>query len=399
MPAPHRLGVYVDDIYRETLTAGRPALSSDRPFVLFALEVAGHRGGLTLFGRVEQSDEPFEHVLPEATRIVALPPYPSLTEIGAVLRALPGTARAMWSGLAGVDTVWVFGPHPFGLVLVMLAALRRRRVVLGVRQDTLSYYRSRVRSRAWKPALMLTWMLDRAYRLLARRLPIAVVGEEIARAYGDGPNVLAMTVTLIRADQVVATPPERDWTGKIELLTVGRIDPEKNPSLLLDAIRELESRQPGRLHLTWAGRGPLEEDVLARVRDLGLEDSVTLAGYVPFGEELLALYRSSNMFVHVSLTEGVPQVLIEAFATGLPVVATDVGGVAAAVGRGEAALLVPPGELAPLVTAIERLLEDPVERDRLAEAGLARARALTLEHEGARVASFVAAGRVPPGPP
>jgi phenylacetate-CoA ligase len=114
---------------------------------------------------------------------------------------------------------------------------------------------------------------------------------------------------------------------------------------------------------------------------------------------LLALYRSSNMFVHVSLTEGVPQVLIEAFATGLPVVATDVGGVAAAVGRGEAALLVPPGELAPLVTAIERLLEDPVERDRLAEAGLARARALTLEHEGARVASFVAAGRVPPGPP
>ena len=393
MPDPHRLGVYVDDVYRETVTTNETVISSDGPFVLFALEVAQHNGGLTLFGRTEHSDEPFEHPLPGGTRLVALPSYGSLTNFSAVFRALPGTARAMWGGLSDVDAVWVFGPHPFGLVLIALAALRRRRIVLGVRQDTLSYYRSRVRGRLWKPALAFTWLLDRAYRLLARRLPITVVGEEIARTYGDRPNVLAMTVTLIRSSDVVAERPDRDWTGTVELLTVGRVDPEKNPLLLLDAVREIENRRPGRLHLTWAGRGPLENDVRARVSELGLGNIVTMAGYVPFGAELLGLYQSSNLFVHVSLTEGVPQVLIEAFATGLPIVATDVGGVAAAVGGGEAALLVPPSDRRSLVAAIERLWDDPEERNRLAEAGLRRARALTVDHEGARVAAFVATGR------
>ena len=70
-----------------------------------------------------------------------------------------------------------------------------------------------------------------------------------------------------------------------------------------------------------------------------------MLGYVPIDGGLLDLYRSSHAFLHVSWTEGLPQTLFEAFASGLPVVATAVGGVPAAVG--DAALLVEPGDAGP----------------------------------------------------
>src|ERR671934_31119 len=96
----------------------------------------------------------------------------------------------------------------------------------------------------------------------------------------------------------------------------------------LEALHRLDAEQPGRFRLTWAGRGDLEEEVRATASELGLDERLELAGYVPFGPRLLELYRSAHVFVHVSVTEGVPQVLVEALASGTVVVATEVGGVA-----------------------------------------------------------------------
>jgi glycosyltransferase involved in cell wall biosynthesis len=86
-------------------------------------------------------------------------------------------------------------------------------------------------------------------------------------------------------------------------------------------------------------------------------------------------------------------VIVEAFASGTPVVATDVGGVAGAVGGGNAALLVPPRDAGAIVAAVERLLVDEAFRARLIENGLAFAREHTLEREADRVAAFIANAR------
>ena len=297
----------------------------------------------------------------------------------------------MWTALARFDTVWIFGPHPFSLIIVALACVRRKTVVLGVRQDTLAYFRARLPSRRWAPAMIPIHALDASYRLLARSFKTVVVGAAIARRYGGARQNLLwlMSSSVVPAREVAAEPAARDWAGTLDVLTVGRIDPEKNPLLLVEALAELEHQEPGRYRLFWVGDGPLRERVRERAAALGISDRLQLLGWIPFGPELLALYRRAHLFVHVSLTEGVPRVLTEALAFAVPIVATDVGGVRSALDGGRAGLLIPAKNRTALVAAIQRLAGDAKLRERLVTRGLELARERTLEAQAELVAEFI----------
>jgi glycosyltransferase involved in cell wall biosynthesis len=386
----NRLGVYTDDVYRLVEDDSGTRISSDRAFLLFAHQVGLHFDEFVVFGRGARSDEDADYVLPSGIGLVSLPHYESLRRLLQVARSGIGTARTMWSGLESVDTVWVFGPHPFGYLLIALARLRGKRIALGERQDTWHYHTTRLQGRRWLPVLGAVRLADGFHRLLARRLPATVVGRTLAERYGlDRSTVLPITVSLVPERELAKEPTVRDLSEGVRLLTIGRIDVEKNPLLVVDVLAELERRRPDRFSLTWIGRGPLEDEVRARAESLGVGDRLTLRGYVPFGPELLHLYRDADLFLHVSWTEGVPQVLVEALACGTPVVATAVGGVASALDGGKAGLLVPPGDAVALADAIEKLTDDPRLRSQLVSYGRDLVHGLTLEAEGARVAMFL----------
>jgi glycosyltransferase involved in cell wall biosynthesis len=140
------------------------------------------------------------------------------------------------------------------------------------------------------------------------------------------------------------------------------------------------------------GEGRLRDALAARARELGVGDALDLPGYEPLEEGLWERYRSADALLHVSWTEGAPQVLLEAFAAGLPVVATAVGGVADL--AGDAALLIAPGDATAAAEALASLA-DPALRRRLVTAGLARARAHTAEREAGRVAALLAGEPLP----
>jgi glycosyltransferase involved in cell wall biosynthesis len=398
-----RLGVYIDAQYRED-AEGRVLTNFETlPFLQFAAEVGGHFDELVLLGRAAPEGIGVDYPVPEPTRpagaapggpegvasrvsLAPLPFYPSLVHLGAVAAALARMPGALWRGLDRVDVVWCFGPHPFSLALALFGLLRRRKVVLGVRQDTMRYFRTRLRGRAGRPLLAPLYVLDAVWRMLGRRVPVTVVGEALERRYGGPrPKVLPMQISLVRDADLADAPRAQPPGDEIALLTVGRIDVEKNPLLLIDALAELGPRW----RLTWVGTGPLADAVRERAARLGIEERVALPGFVPPGPELLAHYRAADAFVHVALTEGVPQVLIEAMATGLPVVATDVGGVSKALDGGEAGLLVGPDDREALVAAIHTLASDDDGRARRAAHGLAIARDRTLEGEARRVARWL----------
>jgi len=395
---PSRLGIYVDGPYRvvETTDGLRVAPDpADFPFLTFACTVGADFDSTVVFGRATGSAEATstDLLLPAGVTMAALPPYESLHRIGQVVGAATGTMRGFWRGLSCVDAVWVFGPHPFSFILVAFGLARRKGVVLGVRQDTRAYYRQRMQNARWRPALLAADGLDLGYRFLSRFVQTTAVGDELARHYGgERRKLLPIGVSLVRDADVLEEPVERDWNGTIQLLTVGRIEQEKNPLLFVDVMARLERDRPGRYRLTWAGTGPLADAVLDRARELGVEERIELLGFVAFGSDLLERYRRSHIFVHVSLTEGVPAVLIEALASGTPVVATDVGGVSAMLEDGAAGLLVPPRDVDAFVEAVYRMSDDAALRERLAGRGLSIARTMTADSQARRIASFIKDG-------
>jgi glycosyltransferase involved in cell wall biosynthesis len=235
-------------------------------------------------------------------------------------------------------------------------------------------------------------VLDVAWRALARTVPTTVVGAGLEQRYG-GPrrDLLAMTVSLVRSADVAPSARATAPDGPVELLTVGRLEPEKTPDVAVEALRLLQDRNGRAYRLTWVGTGRLAEAVAETAERLGVTARLDLAGYVPFGPELLDRYRAADVFVHVAVTEGTPQVLSEALAAGVPIVATDVGGVAAALDGGAAGRLVRPRSAADLADAIEAAVADADGSRERAERGLEIVRGQTLEREASRVAEWIRA--------
>ena len=148
------------------------------------------------------------------------------------------------------------------------------------------------------------------------------------------------------------------------VIGVARLVPIKNVRLLIEAMAKVRLRLPD-AHLLLVGDGPDRSAVRARAAELDLTDAVTFVGSVPQAD-LPALYRAADVFALSSDFDNSPNVVLEAMASGLPVVATDVGGVREFVAEGIGGAVVPPGNAAALANALEQYLAQP---DRARAAG------------------------------
>lgn len=374
-----RLAAYEDAIYQRDHDG---TLTVHRAFPLFMFGLAGEIDALTVLGRLDPMPGRSHYVVPGGACFAPLPHYENAADVAAVVGALGGTLRQFWRVLAQVDAVWVNGPSPMAVLFAALTLLRRRRLVLGVRQDTLAYARNRFPGRRG-PQLAFRAM-EATWRALARRASVTAVGPALARRYAGSRRLHELSVSFVRdADLEASRPPSRPG-APVRVLSVGRLETEKNPLLLADVLHELGDA----FRLDIVGEGPLEADLRSRLEALGVGDRARFLGYVPLDGGLLDHYRAADVFLHVSWTEGLPQVLLEAFAARTPVVATDVGGVSA-VAAG-AALLVPPGEAHAAAAAVRRMVDDAELRDALVAAGLERARARTQDAERRRLIAFIA---------
>jgi glycosyltransferase involved in cell wall biosynthesis len=321
-----------------------------------------------------------------AVDFVPLPHYPSLSHTLPALRGMLGSLRPFWRALDQVDCVWILGPHPLAFPFALMARLRRRSVILGVRQDSVAYMRSRhPRSRARRTVARL---MDAGFHLLARRRPVVVVGPAIAESYRKSRSLLEISISLVPERQIDRPEAlaERDYSGELTALSVGRIEKEKNPLALADMLAALR-KLDGRWRLVVCGEGELRGALEDRLRVLGVDAAAEIRGYVPHDHGLDREYRLAHALVHVSWTEGLPQILYEAFAAALPVVATDVGGIASATAG--AALLTPPGDPESTAAALARIGRDEGLRLRLVGRGVALAREHTIESETAKMADFI----------
>ena len=377
-----RLAVHTDVPYHRS----DDGIYGEHAFTLFLIELASRLEYLVAFGRLDPSGDRGRYPLGSSVDFAPLPHYESLVHLRQVLRAALTSMVRFWRLLGRVDAVWLLGPSPMQMGFVALAALRRRRIILGVRQDTRVYIAQRHPTKRWVRPVAAA--MDFAWQALSRTCPVIVVGPELARHYRRAPAMLEISASLVSRDEIVPVEQAigRSYDGEpVEILSVGRLETEKNPLILADILAALERHSNG-WRLLVCGEGPLRDALASRLATLGVRENADLLGYVPYGPRLRSLYRESHLFLHASLTEGMPQVLLEAFAAGLPTVATDVGGVRSV---GDAAMLVPPSDPTAAAAAIISLRDDATSRRRLVAAGHRYVSDRTIDVECARVADFM----------
>ena len=160
------------------------------------------------------------------------------------------------------------------------------------------------------------------------------------------------------------------------LVQVARLDYLKDHATALRALRRLIHRLPG-ARLILVGEGPEEPAIRALTAELGLEGRVRMLG---LRKDVPRLLAAADIALLTSISEGIPLTLIEAMAAGLPVVSTNVGGVAEIVVDRQTGLLAPSGDDAALAEAIALLVGNAEARRRLGALGRERARELFSVH-------------------
>jgi glycosyltransferase involved in cell wall biosynthesis len=185
--------------------------------------------------------------------------------------------------------------------------------------------------------------------------------------------------------------PERKEYGP-KLITCGSLTPHKGHKFLIEAMGSVIKDIPG-VSLVILGAGPLEEELKKEAEKNGVQENVTFCGLV---DDVAGEMRSSSLFVLPSLREGLSLALLEAMSSGLPVIASDTGGIPEAVTHGFNGFLVPPGDSRRLASAVKELLEDPDAMRKMGQRGRERAeKAFTVEKmiERTRILYEVLTGR------
>ena len=209
------------------------------------------------------------------------------------------------------------------------------------------------------------WSIERSMAPLARRI-VTVCESDRELAIASGISNADRFVTIhnampdvdenFRADPSVVPP---------RLLMVARFAPQKDHATLFRALANLTD-------LDWSldlvGSGPLEESVRALAGSLGLSERIRFHG---LREDVPELIAGSQIYLLISHWEGFPRSILEALRGGLPVVATDVGGVREAVIEGDTGFLIPENDDVRLADRLRTLVADPALRASMGQAARA----------------------------
>jgi glycosyltransferase involved in cell wall biosynthesis len=284
-----------------------------------------------------------------------------------LLGALPRVRRLLRTH--HYDAVHFFFSLPTGALLPFLN-LGDTRVIVSLRGSDVPGYDPHNRALQWMHGLLapLTrWIWRRADKVVALSESLGRLASQTLPdlRYGVVPN--GVDLRLFHP----ADAGTRAEDGRIRCLAVARLVERKGLDTLIRALAQLE---PGRFQLEIVGDGPARESLRELAVSLGVAEEVRFLGSLDRAE-VAQRYREADLFTLPSTAESFGNVFAEALASGLPVVATEVGGIPDLVEHGINGLLVAPGDPTGLAQAIRYLGSDPEIRQQMGQRNRAKAEA------------------------
>lgn len=280
-------------------------------------------------------------------------------------RLVPYLLR-LWAAAGRADLMHVMANsgwswHLFAAPAVWVAVLRGVPVVVNYRGGEAGDFLSR--SARWvRPTLL------RAGSVL---VPSGFLHEIFAR-HGVSTHIVPNVVDLARFRPASS---RQEGAGAPHIVVARNLEPIYGIPVALHAFARILAEYP-QARLSVAGSGPQADELERLVAQLGLGCHVCFTGRLD-RDEMARLYRDADVMLNPSRVDNTPNSVLEALASGVPVVSTAVGGVPYIVEDGRSALLVPRDDAAAMASAVTRLLRSPELRQQLIECGLREVRRYT----------------------
>ena len=275
------------------------------------------------------------------------------------------------------DVFWVRLPSPFGLWLGKEAEKNNKFVIYHVAGDIrMAYLSSKYKGIKKIIAQLMGNYLHRKSIQLGKNGVFLCTGSILYNIYKKANKKVFYFIdsTILSKD---LKEPKRSLIEPIKFLYVGRILEEKGIFFLIDAMKELKEKYKLELHIV--GFGKDENKLKQIIKD---EDFIIFHGFIPQGEKLYEIYSSSDVFVMptINYPEGFPRVILEAWANGLFVISSRVGGIE---GLGQDfgnLLFFRPGDKSEFIKKVELILDNSEIRERLRNGILQIQRKITSEY-------------------
>lgn len=318
-------------------------------------------------------------------RLAPLPYFPGPRQFYPML---PEMMRRLKAWVDECDIVHLRVPSPAAIFAFRYARRRRKPTVLLIVGDYAALL-PHLPYRGIRRALFGAYVAfeEWALRYMAVRSLVFTNGAALRRKHeAQGARVHETKTTTLRQEDI-GSRADTCQSGRIRLLTVSRIDPRKGLRLLPAIVARLVAAgHDVSLDLVGPPIGQIGEAEVAALREEarvhGVEDRLVLTGAVPL-DELIRRYPDYDAFVlPTGPGEGIPRVLLEAMASGLPIVTTNVSGISSLIESGVNGLLVD-GTAEAVANALDGLLTQPERRQALIAGGYRTAHAHTLERQAA----------------
>lgn len=281
----------------------------------------------------------------------------------AVFRLIP-YIRSLWRQAGSSDLIHVMANsgwswHLFAAPAIWIAHWRKVPIIVNYRGGEAGAFLE-------KSAAKIRWSLSRASGLA---VPSGFLQEVFGR-FGIAAEVVPNIINLVRFQN---KNPYR--STRRHLLVARNLEPIYDNETAIRAFAVVHSRHPDTT-LTIAGSGPEASKLKALADHLSLSSAIKFTGRLE-PQAMANLYREADMAINPSLVDNMPNSVLEALASGVPVVSTNVGGVPYIVRDGETALLVPARSPEAMASAILRLINDPSLCNQLIDNGLAEVQRYT----------------------
>ena len=308
---------------------------------------------------------------------------------------LPTMVPRIVKWVRSIDLLHCRVPTPAAALAFVAARLFRRPVFLLVVGDL----RALLPTMPYRGAKRVLWRLYTEFEewniaAMVRRALTFANGPALTAKHSTAASSAIETTTTTISELDIAQRGDTCGSPTIRILSVSRIDPRKGLRALPGTIRALlDSGINASLDIVGPAVGrPGEQEqyaVSAEASQLGISDRISFRGPMPL-DQLLPAYAHYDVFVLPTLPgEGIPRVLLEAMAAGLPIVTTRVAGIPGLIESGVNGLLVDAATNEVLSGAISRLVADPTLRRTLIANGYETARRHTLETQAARMMEAV----------